>query len=124
MGCSGPGGTCLSGIGRQDCPYQCMWHHQRHAIPTMRFAQYWGTFCLQFHLSFQTLLKYKIVYYEQYTCPSQGFLSTKISMKFGSFVRKMLLMRLEGHAEYAAVLNINLLLFDYGWQIDIVNQLI
>ena len=31
-------------------------------------------------------------------------------------------MRLEGHAEYAAVLNINLVLFDYGWQIYVVNQ--
>ena len=35
-----------------------------------------------------------------------------------------LLMRLEGYAEYAAVSNINLLLFDYGWKIYVVNQLI
>ena len=33
-------------------------------------------------------------------------------------------MSLEGHAEYAAVLNFNLVSFDYGWQIYVVNQLI
>ena len=35
-----------------------------------------------------------------------------------------MLMRLEGHAEYAAVWHVNLLLFDYGWQIYVVNQFI
>ena len=34
------------------------------------------------------------------------------------------LVRLEGQAEYAAVLSINSVLFDYGWQIYVVNQLI
>ena len=40
------------------------------------------------------------------------------------FWARILLMRLEGHAENAAVLNINLLLFDCGWQKYVVNQLI
>ena len=37
-------------------------------------------------------------------------------------IRCNIFMRLEGHAEYAAVSNITLMLFDYGWQIYVVNK--
>ena len=46
------------------------------------------------------------------------------ALRLNSCTSSGIMMRFEGHAEYAAVSNINLVLFDYGWQLYVVNKLV